>query len=176
MGSCVRAKTSLFGKKSDTYHAASVYLPTHSASSPFLSHETIKYGFNLYGYAHSTVAEMQGIPESTIQELQIFQRQYYQLIPIAQLRWPPAATLKQARVQDWIFKNMFDEHEVAHPPPERYQLQVLKKILKDVENTFQDPEYDVGSTRVRIVDLPSTPILCKDSAWNIIGSNHCDYS
>lgn len=71
------------------------------------------------------------------------QRQYLQLVEPSQLRWPDAQILKRPEVQTWIFLHMFDENSVKSPPPERYQLRVLKLLIGKLERSIVDPEEDV---------------------------------
>jgi hypothetical protein len=75
--------------------------------------------------------------------LQILQRQYFQLVEPHQLRWPESAMLKRPDVQDWLFANMFDLNKVKSPPPDRYQLRVLKLVISKLEGAIVDPEEDV---------------------------------
>lgn len=75
--------------------------------------------------------------------LRILQRQYLQLVDPSQLRWPDAQILKSPEVQSWIFLRMFDESSVKSPPPERYQLRVLKLLIAKLERAIVDPEEDV---------------------------------
>ncbi|KAF2675555.1 hypothetical protein BT63DRAFT_420753 [Microthyrium microscopicum] len=83
------------------------------------------------------------VAPSSLHELEILQQQYFQLVPVQKLRWPQNHVLKHITVQDWIFFNMFDFDTMLLPqPPERYQLQVLRKIVKVVEDEFDDPELD----------------------------------
>tara|TARA_R110002003_G_scaffold40_6_gene2650 strand:- start:7950 stop:8357 length:408 start_codon:yes stop_codon:yes gene_type:complete len=75
--------------------------------------------------------------------LQILQRQYFQLVEPHQLRWPESAMLKRPDVQNWLFANMFDLDKVKSPPPDRYQLRVLKLVISKLEGAIVDPEEDV---------------------------------
>lgn len=76
-------------------------------------------------------------------QLRILQRQYLQLVDPLHLRWPDAHVLKEPEVQAWIFSHMFDEASVKSPPPERYQLRVLKLLISKLERSIVDPEEDV---------------------------------
>jgi hypothetical protein len=78
-----------------------------------------------------------------IPQLHILQRQYFQLVEPHQLTWPEAATLKSYDVQAWLFGNMFDVEQIKSPPPERYQLRVLKLLVSKLERAIEDPEEDV---------------------------------
>lgn len=76
-------------------------------------------------------------------QLRILQRQYLQLVEPSQLRWPDAQVLKRPEVQAWIFLHMFDGSSIKSPPPERYQLRVLKLLIAKLERSIVDPEEDV---------------------------------
>ncbi|KAH8724307.1 putative methyltransferase-domain-containing protein [Phaeosphaeriaceae sp. PMI808] len=80
-------------------------------------------------------------PTTTIQ-LQILQRQYFQLVEPHQLRWPESIILKHPNVQSWMFTQMFDATQIKSPPPDRYQLRVLKLLMSKLERAINDPEED----------------------------------
>lgn len=81
--------------------------------------------------------------EATRRSLGILQRQYFQLVEPHCLRWPEDANLKTAEVQGWLFSNLFDLSKVTSPPPDRYQLRVLKSLVAKLERSIVDPEEDV---------------------------------
>lgn len=83
------------------------------------------------------------IGSAELKQLRILQRQYLQLVDPAQLRWPDARILIAPEVQTWIFLHMFDESSIRSPPPERYQLRVLKLLISKLERSIIDPEEDV---------------------------------
>ncbi|EKG12161.1 Nicotinamide N-methyltransferase putative [Macrophomina phaseolina MS6] len=58
------------------------------------------------------------------------------------MRWPEAEFLKRAEVQAWLFEEMFDRDSIQYPPPERYQVRVLKQLVSVIENAIDDPEED----------------------------------
>ncbi|KAK8161690.1 putative methyltransferase-domain-containing protein [Phyllosticta citrichinensis] len=76
------------------------------------------------------------------QELQIFCRQYLQLVDADSLAWPASQVLKKAHVQQWLFQHTFDQHSTQYLPPERYQVRVLKKLMTRIEEAIEDPEED----------------------------------
>jgi predicted nicotinamide N-methyase len=82
------------------------------------------------------------IDDVDLAQLRILQRQYFQLVDPSQLRWPDAQVLKSPDVQSWIFLHMFDESSVKSPPPERFQLRVLKLLISKLERSIVDPEED----------------------------------
>ena len=83
------------------------------------------------------------IASDRLAQLRILQRQYLQLVDPSQLRWPDAQVLKSPEVQHWMFLHMFDESSVKSPPPERYQLRVIKLLIAKLERSVVDPEEDV---------------------------------
>ena len=75
--------------------------------------------------------------------LKIFRRQYFQMLDLQHIIWPPAECLRKYKVQQWIFSQMFDLDSVSYPPPERYRLRILKPLLAQIEDSIVDPEEDV---------------------------------
>jgi len=86
---------------------------------------------------------------ATTLQLQVLQRQYFQLVEPHQLRWLDDGTLKASHIQAWMFANMFDADEIKSPPPDRYQLRVLKLLISKLERAIDDPEEDVGHSFLR---------------------------
>jgi hypothetical protein len=79
----------------------------------------------------------------TTLQLHVLQRQYLQLVEPHQLRWPEQGMLKQPDVQAWIYHAMFDMEKIKSPPPDRYQLRVLKLLIAKLERAIEDPDEDV---------------------------------
>jgi hypothetical protein len=79
----------------------------------------------------------------TTLQLQVLQRQYFQLVEPHQLRWPVDAVLKQPDIQAWMYHEMFDMEKIKSPPPDRYQLRVLKMLVARLERAIEDPQEDV---------------------------------
>lgn len=80
---------------------------------------------------------------ATALQLQVLQRQYFQLVEPHQLRWLDEDILKTPDVQAWLFTGMFDVEQIKSPPPDRYQLRVLKLLISKLERAIDDPEEDV---------------------------------
>lgn len=76
-------------------------------------------------------------------QLRVLQRQYFQLVEPGQLKWPDDTTLMKPDVQSWLYTHMFDSNNVKSPPPDRYQLRVLKLLISKLEKSIVDPEQDV---------------------------------
>jgi hypothetical protein len=77
-------------------------------------------------------------------DLEIFKRQYLQLVDIKDLRWPSRGILRLPTTQAWLFQELFSQAVAPYLPPERYQLRVLKRLLQAIEESIEDPEEDVG--------------------------------
>jgi predicted nicotinamide N-methyase len=77
-------------------------------------------------------------------QLVLFRRQYLQLFEPDFLAWPPKSLLRDAGVQQWLFKQCFDTDNTVYLPSDRYRLRVLKPLLRKVEQAIEDPEQDVG--------------------------------
>jgi hypothetical protein len=80
-------------------------------------------------------------------QLQLFRRQYLQLLEPDFLAWPQPQLLRHGDAQAWLFKHMFDESRNAQLPPERYQLRVLRPLVARIEKAIQDPDEDVRCRR-----------------------------
>lgn len=83
------------------------------------------------------------VSSGEMQALQVFRAQYFQLLDLVQMRWPEAQLLKRPDVQAWLFAEMFDRDSIQYPPPERYQMRVLKRLVSTIEQAIDNPEEDV---------------------------------
>src|SRR5580692_4232357 len=83
------------------------------------------------------------MPSTSDRDLEIFHRQYLQLLPAGRLRYPPSDVLKKIEVQNWLFAKLFDGNGSNYLAPPEYRQQVLKKLLRLIEDAFVDPEQDV---------------------------------
>ena len=70
-------------------------------------------------------------------------RQYLQLMNPEQLSIPAMEVLRLPEIQARIFDSMFKESAIMYPPPLRYRLRVLKRLVRALENSVEDPEEDV---------------------------------
>ncbi|KAI1472121.1 putative methyltransferase-domain-containing protein [Daldinia caldariorum] len=75
-------------------------------------------------------------------QLLLLRRQYIQLFEPDFLAWPPAKFLKDADVQKWLYKHLFDPSRNQILPPEGYQLRVLKKLVTKLEKETENGEED----------------------------------
>jgi hypothetical protein len=79
--------------------------------------------------------------------VEVFHRQYLQLVPAARLRYPPSDVLKRIEVQDWLFSELFDADGTKQLAPAAYRQQVLKTLIRNIESAFDDAEQDVRPGR-----------------------------
>ncbi|KAK5137828.1 hypothetical protein LTR08_006596 [Meristemomyces frigidus] len=93
-------------------------------------------------------------------QLLLFRRQYLQLVEPGFLAWPPKQLLRDASVQAWLYRKLFDAEKHDRLPPQRYQYRVLKQLLAKIEQAIEDPEEDDISDELMshfsllITDLP----------------------
>jgi hypothetical protein len=87
-------------------------------------------------------------------DLEIFRRQYLQLLPAARLRYPPSYVLKSIQVQNRLFSELFDVNGTNYLAPPEYRQQVLKKLLQLIEAAFVDAEHDVRAAHGRGWPVP----------------------
>ena len=84
-------------------------------------------------------------PKRSTQQVELFKRQYLQMLLPAQLTWPHQTTLKDTTVQEQLYSELFDEVSSGRPlPPKRYRYQVLKQLLQLIENGIDHPDEDVS--------------------------------
>jgi len=77
------------------------------------------------------------------QQLNRFVRQYLQLQ--LDLDYPDEEHLRNDAFQQSLHSNLFSEHENKKSPPARYQLRVLKELVRRIEQSIQDWEEEVCS-------------------------------
>ena len=82
------------------------------------------------------------------QDVELLRRQYQQLLEPEKLDIPPSAIMRKPQVQVQIYETMFKEGGLSFPPPDRYKLRVLKKLLESMEKAIEDPEEDVGCPHI----------------------------
>lgn len=88
------------------------------------------------------------LSESASRQLDRFCRQYLQLE--LNLDYPEDEHLRNDTFQQFLYAKLFQDNALSHPPPQRYQLRVLKELTKRIEHSIQDWEEEVG-------DFPSKP-------------------
>ena len=82
-----------------------------------------------------------------ITPVELFKRQFLQLVDPEQLTPPRKELLRLPDTQAQIYSELFDESKIIFVPPERYQFRVLKILVKALEDAIEDPEEDVGFIR-----------------------------
>jgi hypothetical protein len=87
---------------------------------------------------------------SGTQSLETLKRQYFQYVPIQELRLPSLSVVRSIDAQKWLFDNLFNSNGPSKFfPPERYQTRVLKKLVELIEEAMEDPDDDVRSSYTR---------------------------
>ena len=76
--------------------------------------------------------------------VELLRRQYLQLIDPERLKLPPPEVLRSPDVQKQIYESMFDDAAINLGPSLRYRCRVLKRLIRAIEDSIQDPEEDVG--------------------------------
>jgi hypothetical protein len=78
-------------------------------------------------------------------QIELMRRSYLQLVDPRQVPMPSGSVLKAPEIQAQIYRTMFRNEAVLFPPPPRYRLRVLKRIVELVELAVSeaDPEEDV---------------------------------
>lgn len=94
-----------------------------------------------------------------IAPVELLKRQYLQLIDPAELTLPRKELLRSPGTQAQIYNDIFDESRITYMPPERYRFRVLKRLVKALEDTIEDPEEDVGFVLLMLCSTPSSSLL-----------------
>ncbi len=81
------------------------------------------------------------LPHDWEQELNHFKRQYLQLQ--VSLKYPERQYLKHEDFQQALCAHIFSQDALLHFPPQRYQLRVLKELMKRIEDSITDWEEEV---------------------------------
>ncbi|KAG0652946.1 Elongation factor methyltransferase 3 [Hyphodiscus hymeniophilus] len=95
------------------------------------------------------------------QQINRFCRQYLQLL--LDPDYPDDVHLRTDAVQQFLYTRLFQENAISHPPPPRYQLRVLKELVKRIEESIQDWDEEVGDFPWGISDdlmNSLAPLLC----------------
>lgn len=80
----------------------------------------------------------------SIEPVELLRRQYFQLIDIEQLTLPSKDLLRLPETQARIYNCLFNESNIVYPPPDRYRIRVLKRLVNALEEAIVDPEEDVS--------------------------------
>lgn len=96
--------------------------------------------------------DMTTLPRDWAQELNHFKRQYLQLQ--VTIKYPERQYLKHEIFQNELYAQIFSHDALQYHPPQRYQLRVLKELMKRIEDSITDWEEEV-----RIISLLLFPLL-----------------
>lgn len=89
---------------------------------------------------------MDELQPSAKRQLDRFCRQYLQLQLDHELDYPDDVHLRKDYFQQSLYSRLFRENSISFPPPQRYQLRVLKKLTRRIEQSIHDWEEDVGQS------------------------------
>lgn len=84
---------------------------------------------------------MSGLSLHCQRQLNLFRRQYLQLQ--VDVRYPDPQCLRQEIFQRFLEQGLFEEDSVEYQPPKRYQIRVLKELIKRIEASITDWEEEV---------------------------------
>ncbi|KAK8102185.1 Protein-lysine N-methyltransferase EFM3 [Apiospora sp. TS-2023a] len=87
-----------------------------------------------------------------------FCSQYLQLE--RDLDFPSGQVLREAHVQDALHRRLFADDALAHPPPAKYQLRVLKELVSRIEASIDDwDEHEVSDDLMtHLAELLASPL------------------
>ncbi|MCJ1409024.1 hypothetical protein MMC19_003101 [Ptychographa xylographoides] len=77
-----------------------------------------------------------------MKQVELFRRQYLQLLEPEQLSFPARDVIRSPDVQADMFATIFQDEILPRSPPDRYKIRVLKKLVATIEAAFVDPEED----------------------------------
>jgi hypothetical protein len=85
-------------------------------------------------------------------QLDRFCRQYLQLV--RDIQYPDQAYLRSEAFQACIHAELFNESVLKHAPPQRYQMRILKELMRHIEHSIQDwgEEVCTGSHGTRMAN------------------------
>ena len=84
-----------------------------------------------------------GMDDHTLLAIDLFRRQYLQMVEPDQMAIPTSNVIKLPEVQSALFRNIFEEDCLPHAPSDRYKLRVLRTLVGTIEKAIEDPEEDV---------------------------------
>jgi hypothetical protein len=82
------------------------------------------------------------VVDKTSQQVDRFCHQYLQLEQTPD--YPDGETLRRPEVQDELYARLFAKDALKFPPPMRYQVRILKKLLSITEQSINDWEEHVS--------------------------------
>ncbi|KAI1371114.1 FAM86A protein [Hypoxylon crocopeplum] len=119
--------------------------------------------------------------ESGTDRVDRFCRQYLQLE--RDLDYPSALLLRDADVQDSLYRRLFADGALPHPPPQRYQLRVLKELMSRIEASIEDwdlhgvsDDLMASLSTVLSLPLPSEVATAQQKSYVTYTLSHLDTS
>jgi hypothetical protein len=97
---------------------------------------------------------MEGLSSQYQHELSLFRRQYLQLQ--VGINYPDAQCLRQEDFQQALCNEVFSEGAVKYQPPQRYQLRILKELIRKIETSISDWEEEVCNFRYCFYSCPTS--------------------
>ncbi|KAL9121557.1 MAG: hypothetical protein Q9187_001891 [Circinaria calcarea] len=96
------------------------------------------------------------------QDVELLRRQYQQLLEPDKIIIPSSVILRRPQIQAQIFETMFKDGSLSFPPPDRYKIRVLKKLLESMEEAIEDPEEDeisddLSACLAQLMSCPQVP-------------------
>jgi hypothetical protein len=85
---------------------------------------------------------MDSLSSEQLRELALFKRQYLQLQ--ADIRYPSRHNIRAEAFQQALNNEVFSEDAIEHHPPGRYQMRVLKELMRRIESSITDWDQDVS--------------------------------
>jgi hypothetical protein len=80
-------------------------------------------------------------------QLDRFCRQYLQ---VHQVDYPDDEHLRNDVVQQLIYDRLFKPDIIKHAPPQRYQLRILKELIRRIEQSIKDWEEEVSGPSAKV--------------------------
>jgi hypothetical protein len=74
-------------------------------------------------------------------QLNLFRRQYLQLQ--IDITYPDAECLRKDTLQQALLQEVFSDNAIIYQPPQRYQLRILKELIRRIEASITNWEEEV---------------------------------
>ncbi|KAI9888284.1 MAG: hypothetical protein M1814_000774 [Vezdaea aestivalis] len=109
-------------------------------------------------------------------QLAVFIFQVCQLIPVPSLSWPRSTFLIEDDTQFALLEQLFRPANLLFPFPHRYEIPVLKELIRRLESALLDPETQEvhGDLYARLSDLMAEPLTSESS--NVLTKSHVTYA
>lgn len=77
------------------------------------------------------------------ESLELFRRQYFEMLPLEQMTFPSDDVLKQAHFQVGLYQRLSNPGPSSNRLSDRYKLRILRAILFRLESLMSEPDEDV---------------------------------